>query len=103
MYREDVLLFAYRCCKANGGTPGVDGQGFADIETYGLERWLGELTEEAYRAVDAHARHRLRQWLCGKHKVKGSGVSRFPAEYLDLALGLVKLQSRTRNFPWANA
>ncbi len=108
VYREDVLLFAYRCCKANGGAPGVDGQDFADIETYGLERWLGELTDlgpvsKAYRAVDAHARHRLRQWLCGEHKVKGSGVSRFPDEYLDRALGLVQLQSRTHNFPWANA
>ena len=46
VYREDILLFAYRCCKANGGAPGVDGQDFTDIETYGLERWLGELTEE---------------------------------------------------------
>src|SRR5437660_6954568 len=25
------------------GAPGVDGQDFADIETYGVERWLGEL------------------------------------------------------------
>ncbi len=50
-----------------------------------------------------HARHRLRQWLCAKHKVKGPGVSRFPDEHLDLTLGLVQLQSRTRNFPWANA
>ena len=57
----------------------------------------------AYRAVDVHARHRLRQWLCAKHKVKGQGTSRFPDEYLDQTLGLVKLQSRTRNFPWANA
>ena len=102
VYREDILLFAYRCCKANGGAPGVDGQDFADIETYGLELWLGELAE-ACRAVDAHARYRLRQWLCAKHKVKGQGTSRFPDEYLDQTLGLVKLQSRTRNFPWANA
>jgi len=46
LYREDVLKFAYRCCQANGGAPGVDGQDFADIEAFGLERWLGELTEE---------------------------------------------------------
>ena len=45
VYREDLLAFAYRCCRANGGAAGVDGQGFKDIEAYGLNRWLGELTE----------------------------------------------------------
>jgi RNA-directed DNA polymerase len=46
LYREDILRFAYDRCKANGGAPGVDGQGFEDIEARGLEPWLGELTEE---------------------------------------------------------
>src|SRR5262245_56260896 len=46
VYREDVLAFAHQCCKANGGAAGVDGQSFADIETYGVERWLGELARE---------------------------------------------------------
>jgi len=46
VYREDILLFAYRCCKANGGALGADGQDLADIESYGVARWLGELTEE---------------------------------------------------------
>ena len=30
VYRQDVLDFAYDCCKANGGAPGVDGQTFED-------------------------------------------------------------------------
>jgi RNA-directed DNA polymerase len=46
VYRRDVLLHAYQCCRANDGSAGVDGQTFADIETYGLGRWLDELTEE---------------------------------------------------------
>lgn len=46
LYREDVLRFAYRCCAANGGAAGVDGQTFTDIEAHGVERWLGELTQE---------------------------------------------------------
>ena len=46
VYREDVLTFAYRRCKANGGAAGVDGQNFEDIEADGVERWLAELAEE---------------------------------------------------------
>ena len=46
VYREDVLEFAYRLCRRNGGAAGVDGERFEDIEAYGLGRWLGELTEE---------------------------------------------------------
>ena len=49
VYREDILAFAYRCCKANGGAAGLDGQRFEDIEAYGRERWLRELAEELQR------------------------------------------------------
>ena len=46
LYREDVLAYAYRRCKANGGAPGVDGRTFSDIESYGRQGWLGELAKE---------------------------------------------------------
>ncbi|HTG62791.1 MAG TPA: group II intron reverse transcriptase/maturase, partial [Terriglobia bacterium] len=53
IYREDILAHAYAQCRANKGAPGVDGQEFADVEAYGLKRWLGELAlalkEEKYR------------------------------------------------------
>jgi len=53
IYREDILAHAYAQCRTNKGAPGVDGQDFADVEKYGLERWLGELAlalrEETYR------------------------------------------------------
>jgi group II intron reverse transcriptase/maturase len=53
IYRPDILAHAYAQCRSNRGAPGVDGQDFADIEEYGLERWLGELAlalkEETYR------------------------------------------------------
>jgi RNA-directed DNA polymerase len=55
----------------------------------------------AYRVVDQHARKRLRQWLCAKHKVSGSGTKRFPQSSLHEVLGLVCLAKRTSNFPWA--
>ena len=41
-----MLEFAYECCKANGGAPGVDNQTFENIEEYGSKRWLDELTQE---------------------------------------------------------
>ncbi len=46
VYRADVLAVAQARCKANQGAAGVDGQSFADIEAYGVERWLGELAQE---------------------------------------------------------
>src|SRR5215475_1915185 len=46
VYRKDVLAHAYERCEANGGAAGVDEQAFEDIEAYGVERWLDELTQE---------------------------------------------------------
>jgi len=57
----------------------------------------------AYRRVDRHASGRLRRWLCRKHEVQGKGIARFPDEYLYQELGLLRLQERTRSFPWATA
>jgi RNA-directed DNA polymerase len=45
IYRQDVLDYAYRSCKANKGAAGVDGVRFEDIEASGEEQWLGELAE----------------------------------------------------------
>ena len=41
--RKDILAYAYAQCRSNKGAPGVDGQDFADVEAYGVQRWLGEL------------------------------------------------------------
>lgn len=56
-----------------------------------------------YRAVDSHARQRLRQWLRGKHKQTSRGESRLPDKYLHDVLGLVRLTARTKSLPWAQA
>lgn len=42
---------AYRQAKANAGAPGVDGESFEDIESSGVERWLGELQRELMEEV----------------------------------------------------
>jgi len=53
IHREDILAHAYAQCRSNKGAPGVDGQDFADVEAYGVQRWLGELAlalrNEEYR------------------------------------------------------
>jgi RNA-directed DNA polymerase len=46
VWREDTLAHAFALSRENGGAPGVDGVTFAQIETYGVARWLGELREE---------------------------------------------------------
>jgi RNA-directed DNA polymerase len=63
---------------------------------------LGPVSK-SYRALDAHAIHRLRRWLRIKHKVSGNGKTRFPTQYLHETLGLVYLPGLTRNLPWATA
>jgi len=45
-YRRDITEEAYRRAKANGGTSGVDGETFEDIERKGISEYLGELREE---------------------------------------------------------
>ena len=57
----------------------------------------------SYRALDRHARHRLRQWLRRKHKLKSRGTTRFPDQYLHEVLGLVRLSDLPKTFPWAKA
>ena len=63
---------------------------------------LGSVSK-AYRAVDGHTRYRLRRWLCAKHKVKGHGRNRFRDEYLYQEFGLCRLESFSKNLPWAKA
>jgi len=50
IYREDALAHQ---CRSNRGAPGVDRQDFAEVEAYGVQKWLGELAlalrQETYR------------------------------------------------------
>ena len=46
LYRKDVLEYAWKCCRANGGAPGVDGVTFKQIAAGGVGGWLEELAKE---------------------------------------------------------
>ena len=59
--------------------------------------------DKSYRVADAHTTHRLRQWLRRKHKVSGSGIKRYPDEYLYKSSGLIQLRRKPQNFSWAKA
>ena len=48
--------------------------------------------QPAYRAINAHIRFRVRQWLCVKFKVQGQGRTRFPDENLYQELHLHQLR-----------
>ncbi len=61
---------------------------------------LGPVSK-AYRAVERHARKRLRQWLCAKHKLSWPATKQYPEAALHDVLGLVYLTRRTHSFPWA--
>jgi RNA-directed DNA polymerase len=63
---------------------------------------LGPVSK-AYRAVEQHARKRLRQWLCARHKVSWPATKQFPEADLHEVLGLARLTTRTRSFPWATS
>src|SRR6266568_1161071 len=64
VHREDVLAFAYDCCKANSGAAGVDGQAFEDIEEYVVKRWLDKLARELNAAPSSfHCPHPQAQIL----------------------------------------
>jgi hypothetical protein len=48
---------------------------------------------KAYRSINSHTRHRVRQWLCVKFKVRGQGERRFSDTYLHQKLGLCQLST----------
>ena len=46
VWRADVLAVAWQKVRRNGGAAGVDGETVADIEAFGVDRWLGVLARD---------------------------------------------------------
>lgn len=46
VHRKDVLLEAWKRVKANGGAGGIDRIDIADVEEYGVEKFLQEIQQE---------------------------------------------------------
>jgi hypothetical protein len=56
---------------------------------------------KVYGAVDAHARQRLRRWLCGKYQVRGPSRPHYPDQHLHERTGLIDLPKLARSDSWA--
>lgn len=46
IYREDILKEAWKRVKSNGGSGGIDGISIEAVETYGVEKLLGEIQQK---------------------------------------------------------
>jgi RNA-directed DNA polymerase len=58
---------------------------------------------KVYERVNRHVCHRLRRWLCKKHKVAGRGYGLYPDRVLHQELGLINLLGLPRSLLWAKA
>ena len=64
VWRMDFLQEAWAMVRRNGGSAGVDGESIADIEAYGVTRWLGELSQDLRE--DTYTPRPVRQVLIPK-------------------------------------
>ena len=64
VWRMDFLQEAWAMVRRNGGSAGVDGESIADIEAYGVARWLGELSQDLRE--DTYTPRPVRQVLIPK-------------------------------------
>ena len=51
VWREDVLAVAWQAVRRNSGAAGVDGETVADVESTGVDRWLGALARDLNRSI----------------------------------------------------
>ena len=47
VWRDDVFAVAWQTVRRNGGSAGMDGETVAGVESFGVDRWLGELASAA--------------------------------------------------------
>ena len=89
VYRIDILAYAYRSCKANGGAPGVDGQSFSEIERYGRDDWLGELAQDL-KSGNYRAQSVKRVWIPkGKGQRRPLGIPTIRDRVVQTAMRLI--------------
>ena len=91
IYREDVLLEAWRRVKANRGAPGVDRQGFEYIEDrIGIDEFLSVIHDEL-KAKRYRPKPVLRRWIDkpGKTEKRPLGIPIVRDRVVQMAAKLV--------------
>jgi RNA-directed DNA polymerase len=90
IYRKDVLFHAWRCCRSNGGAPGVDNVTFEKIEAGGVANWLEELAKELREKTYRPDAVR-RVWIPkpGSTKQRPLGVPRIKDRVVQMATVLI--------------
>ena len=71
----ETLALAYQKAKANKGAPGVDGVGFEDIESYGVERWLDELRQELVKRAGSFVSAVVEPSACPSGRPSWRGIA----------------------------
>ena len=77
VWRADFLMEAWAQVRRNGGSAGVDGETVKSVESYGVDRWLGELARDLKDGT--YKPKPVRQVLIPKKQPGSSGRWAFPA------------------------
>lgn len=72
--KEETLQASYELCKANNGSPGVDGETFADVEQYGVEQYLSNIRNELESGTYYPTRNRVKEISKGNGKTRKLGI-----------------------------
>lgn len=72
--KEETLMASYELCKTNNGSPGVDGETFADVEQYGVARYLSNIRKELEAGTYYPTRNRIKEIPKGNGKTRKLGI-----------------------------
>ena len=103
VWRDDVLAVAWQTVRRNGGAAGVDGETVADIESFGVERWLEELARDL--KAGTYRPRAVRQLNTGYREVVDADLSDYFGQipHVELMRSVARRVSDGRVLGWIKA